>query len=479
MRIKSTKLLESLSYAENSRDFRTRGVDAHSAWPSGLVRSSHWRLFADGTELPVYDTPVTHSGPQSFAVIPFAASDLTAVSISPLLSAEILPESLHLTAVQDANTLRFSAPNADNLLIEANGSTLHPLAIFRADAPVSAPDPDDENVLFFEPGIHRIRTLELKSGQTLYLSPGAVLMPVQPDESDAILDLCDWAEKTNYQDFVFSNVQQDIRVCGAGIIDLTALDWHARRSMVFTNCENVTVSDVIFVGSGHWTLPFFGCKNIHVDRVRMLAYRENSDGIDLVDTQYALVENCFLRTGDDAICLKSMARTPQVETHDVLVRRCMVWNDKVRAFSVAGESRFNIYDAIFEDCDVLQSMADWTTEVGALAVYICDAAEVHHITFRNIRIRQESNYAICCVITRDRWSTDVEPGQVHDISFEQITMPENYLIYLSGFSEQHPLQNIRFKTIMTSTGALVQNDSNVRGHFDQVRYVTPSQFDGM
>ena len=125
-----------------------------------------------------------------------------------------------------------------------------------------------------------------------------------------------------------------------------------------------------------------------MNRARLLAYRENSDGIDLVDTQNALIESCFLRTGDDAICLKSMALTKQVETHDITVRKCIVWNDKVRAFGVAGESRHDIYNAIFEDCDVLHSMADWTTEVGALAVYICDAAKVHHIVFRNIRVRQ-------------------------------------------------------------------------------------------
>ena len=215
--------------------------------------------------------------------------------------------------------------------------------------------------------------------------------------------------------------------------------------MVFCDCENIEIEDVIFIGAAHWTLPFFGCRNVHVNRARLLAYRENSDGIDLVDTQNALIENCFLRTGDDAICLKSMALTKQVETHDIIVRKCIVWNDKVRAFGVAGESRHDIYNAIFEDCDVLHSMADWTTEVGALAVYICDAAKVHHIVFRNIRIRQESNYAICCVITRDKWSSDERAGQVEDILFEDIMLPENYSIYLSGFSEEHKIRNLCFR----------------------------------
>jgi polygalacturonase len=472
MRIFPTSDAASISYAENLRDFRTRGVEPHSAWSSGLARSSYWRFFADGAELPVYDTPVTHGGPHSFVVIPFDASELTAKSIPPLRSAEILPESLHLSGALCGQELHFSAPEAYNLLIEANGSHLHPLAVFRANDTVAAPNPEDDSVLFLEPGIHRIRTLELKSGQTLYLSPGAILVPEQPDETEPVLEAHDWAGKPNYQDFIHAEGQKNIRVCGAGIIDLTALDWHARRSMVFTSYEDVSVSDVIFVGAAHWTLPFFGCKNVHVDRVRMLAYRENSDGIDLVDTQHALVENCFLRTGDDAICLKSMALTPQTGTHDILVRRCTVWNDKVRAFGVAGESRFGIHDAVFEDCDVLHSMADWTTEVGALAIYICDAAEVHHITFRNIRIRQESNYAICCVITRDRWSTDREAGQVHDITFEEITMPENYLIFLSGFSESNRLYHICFKNVSTWWNSSKPANDIFYEHLEQTKFVS-------
>lgn len=478
MNVQSMEALESIPCAENCRDFRTRCADAHSAWPSGLVQSSYWRLFADGIELTVYDTPVAHGGPQSFAVIPFSAVALTVISIQPLWKIEIFPKSLNQNVELEENTFHFSAPKIDNFLIEANGSTLHPLAIFRADDPSKVPDPEDESVLFFEPGIHHIRTLELKSGQTLYLSPGALIIPEQPNESDAILEERDWAEKINYQDFIFSNNQKEIHVCGAGIIDLTSLDWHARRSLVFTSCENISISDVIFIGAAHWTLPFFGCKNVHVDKVRVIAYRENTDGINLVDTQYALIENCFLRTGDDAVSLKSMACTLQLETHDILVRNCMVWNDKVRAFGISGESRFNIYDAVFEDCDVIRSMADWTTEVGALAIYICDAAEVHHITFRNIRIWQESNYAICCMITRDKWSSDDKAGQIHDIIFDQITMPENYLIYLSGYSEINCIKNIYFHNIFTAPDMVKQTRSNIYRHLDQDTYVKMLEIHG-
>ena len=68
----------------------------------------------------------------------------------------------------------------------------------------------------------------------------------------------------------------------------------------------------------------------------------------------------------------------------IRVSRCAVWNDKVRCFGIAAESRNDITDVRFEDCDVLRSYADWTTELGSLVVYICDRGRVSDITFENI-----------------------------------------------------------------------------------------------
>ena len=328
---------EKRQQAKDRCKYRLQGADPHGAYPTGIVRSSYWKFYSGEEELPVYDTPVTHGGPQSFVVIPWGSRDFTAESLVPVWDAEILPENLHIAATVENHKIHFADTESANLMIEINKGYQHPLAIFRAEFK-NIDNPEDPEVLYFEPGIHKIRTLELQSGQTVVLAPGAILTPIQPDETDEILVENDWAGKTNYQDLISANKKKNIRICGAGIIDLTALDWHARRSMVFCDCENIEIEDVIFIGAAHWTLPFFGCRNVHVNRARLLAYRENSDGIDLVDTQNALIENCFLRTGDDAICLKSMALTKQVETHDITVRKCIVWNDKVRAFGVAGES---------------------------------------------------------------------------------------------------------------------------------------------
>ena len=431
-------------YADDCREYLTRGVQPHAPFPTGLVRSSHWRVYAGERELLVYDTPVTRGGPQSFVILPADADKVRAVYHCGVEQAELLPERAAVRPVITQEGICFACGNAGNLLLEVNGSIGRPLALFRADT-APAPDPEDDAVLWFEPGLHQLRTLELTDGQTVYLEEGAILTALPPDEAELPLIASDWAGKPVYKDLLCARGRRNIRVCGSGIIDTTALDWHARRTLAFESCEDVEVSGIVLVGACSWTMPFFGCKNIHVDGVRMLGYRENSDGIDLVDCHNALVENCFIRTGDDAICLKSMGGTPRVETHDIVVRHCSVWNDKVRAFGVAGETRHNVYHAVFEHCDVLHSFADWTTEVCALAVYICDGAEVSDITFRDIVIRQEVNHAVCCCIVKDKWSTDADAGQIHNILFDKIRFPENFSIYLAGYDSAHVLEDVRFE----------------------------------
>jgi polygalacturonase len=140
----------------------------------------------------------------------------------------------------------------------------------------------------------------------LYLSPGAILKAVDPIEGDPFIIEKDWAEKKNYNDFIFANDRKNIKICGKGIIDTSGLDWHARRSIVFSDCSNISVSGITLNGAAHWTMPFFGCTEVSVNNVKIIGYRENSDGINLVDCKHVSVKDCFIRTGDDAVCVKSM-----------------------------------------------------------------------------------------------------------------------------------------------------------------------------
>ena len=115
-----------------------------------------------------------------------------------------------------------------------------------------------------------------------------------------------------------------------------------------------------------------------------------------------LIENCFLRTFDDSICIKgfdcyydgdveaavhaAMYRGGKAYDvfRNVLVRRCVVWNDWGKCLEIGAETRAEeICDVVFEDCDVIHVTG---------AVLDCmnvDYADVHDITWRNIRVEYD------------------------------------------------------------------------------------------
>lgn len=93
----------------------------------------------------------------------------------------------------------------------------------------------------------------------------------------------------------------------------------------------------------------------------------DSDGIDIVNSERVLVEGCLIRTGDDEVVVKVMAAPPVLGGRDITVRRCTVWNDKVRCFGITG--------VMFEDCGIVHSLAVWTEELGSLCIIVGDRGD--------------------------------------------------------------------------------------------------------
>jgi hypothetical protein len=140
-----------------------------------------------------------------------------------------------------------------------------------------------------------------------------------------------------------------------------------------------------------------------------------------------------------------MLPPPRCGGRAIWVSRCAVWNDKVRCFGIAAESRNDISDVRFEDCDVLRSYADWTTELGSLVVYICDHGTVSNVTFENIRIEHEVHLAVNVLITHDKWSSDSEAGSVRSVVFRDIDVKPVVGSRVAGFDAEHRAEGICFE----------------------------------
>ena len=435
-----------LTRALDRQGHRAQGDEPHDAAKEGVRLSSDWTLFADGQEVPVYAAPVTRGGPHSFARLCWEGDEplhLVAVRDGGIKKAELLPSSYGLEHQLEGDAVRFDICRNGHVTILADDDILQPLTI-SVDCPREEKTPEQVQGRYFGPGLHEMDTFDFEDGDTLYLAAGAIVTLRPHPAEEAPVNLKDWAGKTNYRTAVLADGKKHLTLEGFGLLDFSLLDWHERNPIVFRGCDDVTVRDVTIVNAPAWNLSFFNCRDVLVEQIRIIGYRENSDGIDVVSTQRAVVQDCFIRTGDDAVVVKAMVRGV-CGGKDILCQRCVVWNDKVRCFGVAAESVEDIADLVFRDCDVIRSYANWTLELGSLVVYICDHALVQNVLFDDIRIEHEVHMATHVHITKDFWAKTKDAGNIRNVTFRNIAVKPEIPSRVGGYDAEHCVRGVHFE----------------------------------
>lgn len=176
--------------------------------------------------------------------------------------------------------------------------------------------------LVFNVGRYLTGSIHLKSNVTIHLGEGVVLIgSTNPYDYD--LELNAW------YGLILANKQDNIGVTGKGIIDGQGRELannfigqvysgvikdklqlgrvaNRPKLVYFRECKNVEMKDITLKNPAFWTQTYDQCENLLIDgiTVQSRAYW-NNDGIDIVDCNGALVQNCFVDATDDGICLKS------------------------------------------------------------------------------------------------------------------------------------------------------------------------------
>jgi hypothetical protein len=70
--------------------------------------------------------------------------------------------------------------------------------------------------------------------------------------------------------------------------------------------KNILIEGIHIVGSPMWTIHILYSQNVVIRGLTIETFPGvNTDGMDIDSSQDVLISNCYLDTGDDAICLKS------------------------------------------------------------------------------------------------------------------------------------------------------------------------------
>ncbi len=313
----------------------------------------------------------------------------------PFETVEIRPKSAAVSyRITEKGSILLEVEKPQYFTVEPYGRN-HALHIFADPMPAYEIDRKDAGLIYFGEGIHEAGTIELKSNQTLYLDEGAVVyacIKAYDAENIRILGRGILDNSHNKEQILYEAHEQGN---AAAVKNATR-----QHTVQLEYCKNIEIDGITIRDSLVYNIRPMACIDLTIRNIKIIGcWRFNSDGIDMHNCENVLIENCFIRTFDDCICVKGfdcyqagdVEKAVQEAMHygggnyenfrHVRVRGCVIWNDWGRCLEIGAETRAEeITDVIFEDCDVIHVTS------AVLDCYNVDYADVHDITYRNIRI---------------------------------------------------------------------------------------------
>lgn len=365
-------------------------------------------------------------------------------------------------------------------------------------------NPDDENVIYFGKGVHYPENIVLKSNQTLFIDEGAVVYAC-----------------------IYAIDADNIRIVGRGILDnslnkekilfeaneennIAAVKNAVRKHTVqLEYCTNIQIDGITIRDSLVYNIRPIACKNLDIKDVKIIGcWRYNSDGIDMHNCVNVTVENCFLRTFDDSICIKGFdcyyegdvekavheAMYRGGKSYDIFrnvyIKDCVIWNDWGKCLEVGAETRAEeISDIVFDNCSIIHVSSS------VLDCSNVDYADIHNVTYKNITIEYEDTIPAPDLQTNDahkyvNTNPDYTPftiyvwvsyhheysaggtrrGKNRDFVFENIRIFGNHKakFYFHGYSDEYDVSNILIKDIYVNDKKIEESEAEItRGEFSK------------
>lgn len=436
-RMLSAVTLPSVEKAEDIVKFAAQGAD-NAAHADGIALSESFNAKLGEVVLPTYAVPVTY-GLHAFAMADAEKSEFPMrVEIETDFTfhkAEVLPAMRGVKAETDGNKVCFTVTEYGDFTVIFDESYLNPFTLFVREyesIDELGEEYDGYRVVEYQKGLHYVDSIDIAESNTiLYLHSGALLIAKQPTAASETPELNpDWAGMTRWKAFLSASYVDNVKIMGHGVIDFTNLSWHARSPVTVTGCNNFEMSGITLINAPEWNVTVQYSKDVYIHDMIIFGYRQNSDGIAVCDTENALVENCFIRSGDDLFEVKSLSKASETGGKHIVFRGCTAWADKCRGFGIIQETKNDIDDVLYEDCAMLFKMASWSEELGSLVVIVGDGGEISNITFRRMEVYYDAAYAVNVSLGATEWSEGSETGKIIGVTFEDVVLRDNANIRL-------------------------------------------------
>ena len=414
---------------------------------NGITISPYYTAKVSGKEIPVYasvvfirvdDTGTLHSFSEIYVDTSTEFSfniEITGADVE-LNNAIVLPQSHGVKARCENNTVTASINKTGIYTFLFNGAnqyygyTLMVREKIDEDAEIAAyiEEYGENNVWVIDKGVYEYDYVNLVGYNNLviYLREGAYVKANHLYDIDCAEDENKYAEENAWYEnavgltrYPFLNFFEcnNITLTGRGVIDMTELDRRERRGVVFTNCNNVNVSDVKIINSPEWSFISYCCTDVNIDNVDIIGNRGNCDGFAICNSHNVTVKNCFARVADDTFEVKALGGV--MDSRNITFSDCIAWGGYARCFGITGEVNKMISDVTFRDCAVIYRDGIWDNDrIGSLVV-VAEQTEgsIDGILFENIEIFRDEGRPILVKI----YDEEAENFEIKNVVFRNIS----------------------------------------------------------
>lgn len=214
-------------------------------------------------------------------------------------------------------------------------------------------------------------------------------------------------------------------------------------ALSMVDCENVRIEGIRVIESSFWSVHIQGCDRVKVDGIYIESDRNNgvnADGLDIDGCTNVTISNCVIRTGDDALCLKStMHDGVSKPVRNITINNCILTSSSA-AFKIGTETHSDFENIVMTNCIIDDANR-------GLNIIVRDGGNVRRVIFSDIVIRTRrkatfwwGNGDPLWFTIQKRGKSDRPAGSISDVIISNVIADSQSGLRMEGFDEA--LRNI-------------------------------------
>lgn len=343
--------------------------------------------------------------------------------------AAVRPFSYDIKPRVDGNEMTFTIDRPRLMSVEVNGEIFDNLQLFAN--PVDENRPKDlkkfrknKDNIYFGPGYHKLDTLKIGSGKTVYIAGGAVV--------DGVLEV---------------ENAENVRVFGRGMVYP-----YRKMGLSVRNSRNVAIDGLFST-----QCAVGGSRGVEISNVKVMSYYGWGDGFNVFASSDVHYDGVFARTSDDCTTIYATRKGFTGGCENILTENSVLWADVAHPFMIGlhGNSKNpdTISNVLYRNIDVLDMQEFQIDYQGVFAIITGDNNTVKDVTFDNIRVENFRRGRLFDIrIAYNKKYCTAPGGCIENILFKDIIYngDRSEMSMIIGYDDERMVKGVRFENLVVN-----------------------------